>query len=163
MLNDKTLFGNINNLDINPNNPFGKYKSQGNLLSTVNSGMRYQKAYKTMVQDKENDFLLPIIFACDKTQVTNLSKATSWPLLFTTSILNQEMRNKLNAWCLLGYIPNSTTYTSPKQEQQFSIDLKYTRLHQMLKQYWHLMLNFKRESFESHISYIWKLYKEVKT
>ena len=37
LLNNKTLFGNINNLDINPNNPFGKYKSQGNIPSTVNS------------------------------------------------------------------------------------------------------------------------------
>ena len=80
LLNDKILFGNIENLDINLNDPFGKYKPPGNILSTVNSGMRYQQAYKTMIEDKENDFLLPIIFACDETQITNLSKATSWPL-----------------------------------------------------------------------------------
>ena len=94
LLNDKTLFGNIENLDINPTNPFGKYKSPNNILSAVNSGMQYEHAYKTMIKDKENDFLLPIIFACDETQVTNQGKATSCPLLFTTSILNQEMRNK---------------------------------------------------------------------
>ena len=39
LLNDKELFGDINNLDINPDNPFGYYKAPDNVLSTVNSGM----------------------------------------------------------------------------------------------------------------------------
>ena len=74
LLNDKTLFGNIENLDINPNNPFGKYKSPGNILSTINSGMRYQQAYKTIIQDKEKDFLLPIILHVMKPRLQILVK-----------------------------------------------------------------------------------------
>ena len=42
LLQDKSLFGNIQNLDVNPDNPFGKYKAKNNYLSTVNSGNRYQ-------------------------------------------------------------------------------------------------------------------------
>ena len=90
LLNDKELFGDINNLDINPDNPFGYYKAPDNVLSTVNSGMRYQEAYKTMIKDPESVVLIPIIFACDETKVGSLGKATSWPLMFTTSILNQK-------------------------------------------------------------------------
>ena len=41
LLNDKSLFGDINNLDINLDDPFRCYKAPGNVLSTVNSGMCY--------------------------------------------------------------------------------------------------------------------------
>jgi hypothetical protein len=36
-------------------------------LTTVNSGAWSQKAYKNLIQDPANDFLLPICFAWDKT------------------------------------------------------------------------------------------------
>ena len=77
LLNDKELLGDINNLDINPDNPFGRYKALDNVLSTVNSGMQYQEAYKTMIKDPESEVLIPIIFACDETKVGSLGKATS--------------------------------------------------------------------------------------
>ena len=54
--------------------------------------MRYKLAYETCVKNPENDFLVPIIFVCDETKVSNQDKASCWPLLFTTSILNQEMK-----------------------------------------------------------------------
>ena len=41
LLKDKTLFGDLQNLDVNPDDPFGKYKDKNNYLSTVNSGNRY--------------------------------------------------------------------------------------------------------------------------
>ena len=46
LLKDRTLFGDLQNLNVNPDNPFGKYKAKNNYLSTVNSGNRYQRAYK---------------------------------------------------------------------------------------------------------------------
>ena len=53
LLNDKTLFGNIENLDIDPQNTFGPYKTPDNILSAVNSGMRYRNAYKIMIKTRE--------------------------------------------------------------------------------------------------------------
>ena len=116
LLNDKMLFGNIENLDIDPQNPFGPYKAPDDILSAVNSGMRYRNAYKLMIKKTEKEFLLPIIFACDETQVSKLGKTTAWPLYFSTSILNQSMRNKPIAWRPLGYIPNLKLLTSANQE-----------------------------------------------
>ena len=104
LLNDPFLFGNIDNLDVNRSDPFAKYKTHNSVLSTVNSGTRYKLAYKTWVTCPDSDFLLPIIFACNKTKISNQGKAACWPLLFTTSILNQEMRNLPAAWRPLGYI-----------------------------------------------------------
>ena len=41
LLNDKSLFGSMENVDVSQNNPFGKYQSPNKILSTVNSGNRY--------------------------------------------------------------------------------------------------------------------------
>ena len=133
LLHDKSLFGSFQNLDINPKNPFGKYESEKKILSTVNSGHRYNLAYKTMINSPDTQFLMPIIFACDETKVSSQGKASCWPLIFTTSILNQEMRNKPSAWRPLGYIPDLSMTTSGNQEKQFGVHLKYNRLHQLLR------------------------------
>ena len=46
LLNDRTLFGDLQNLDVSPDGPFGPCKAKNDYLSTVNSGNRYQKAYE---------------------------------------------------------------------------------------------------------------------
>ena len=132
LLQDKSLFGNLDNLDVNPDDPFGKYKAKNNYLSTVNSGNRYQRAYKNMIKSPDTEFLIPIIFACDETKVSNQGKTSSCPLLFTINILNQTMRNKPSAWCLLGYIPDLKLNTSINEEKQFKVELKSIRLHEAL-------------------------------
>ena len=56
LLSDSDLGSDLSNLDVNPNNPFGKYESEGNYLTTVNSGTWYQMAYKNLIKDPEKDF-----------------------------------------------------------------------------------------------------------
>ena len=62
------------------------------------------------------------------------------------------MRNKPTAWHLLGYIPNLKAYTSPRQEQQFSTDLKYTRVHQILKTILASYVKFQKEDHMNPIT-----------
>ena len=100
LLKDESLFGDISNLDVNPKKVFGRYRNNSKLLSTA--GLIYDMAYKTLIEDKENDFLLPFIFACDETKLFSIGKTSCWPLMFTTTILNQEMRNKSIKWRQLG-------------------------------------------------------------
>ena len=104
LLFDSNLFNNIDNLDINPKNPFGKYKTNHCKLSTINSGQRYHEAYMKMVKDPLNDFLMPIIFCCDETKIVQMGKTSCWPLMFTTTILNQACQNTSQAWKPLGYV-----------------------------------------------------------
>jgi hypothetical protein len=66
LVSDQALFGNLDNLDVNDDNPFGKYVSPNGLLSTVNSGQWYNSAYQHEVNDPTKDFVMPIIFACDE-------------------------------------------------------------------------------------------------
>ena len=70
LLKDRNLFSDLHNLDVNPNNPFGKYKAKNDYLSTVNSGNRYQNAYKEMITSPDTEMLIPIIFAYDGTKVS---------------------------------------------------------------------------------------------
>ena len=46
LLMDRIIFGDLQNLDVNPDDPFGSYKAKDNYLSTINSGNRYQNTYE---------------------------------------------------------------------------------------------------------------------
>ena len=56
-----------------------------------------------------------------------------WPLMFTTTILNQACRNKPEAWKPLGYIYDLGLVMSQAEEKQLGNDLKYTRLHRVFE------------------------------
>ncbi len=130
---DRALFGTLHNLDVNINDPFGKYVPTNGLLSTTNSGQWYNQAYHHEVKDPATDFLMPIIMACDETNLRKGGKASSWPLLFTTSILNQKMRNLPIAWRTLGYINNLSYIQSAAEAQTQTKELKAERLHAIFK------------------------------
>jgi hypothetical protein len=87
ILTDPALAGHLDNLDINPTDPFAKYAPPSGRLSTVNSGAINNLAYKNCCK-KPNNFLVGTIFACDETNLQKGSKAGSWPLclLFLFSI-----------------------------------------------------------------------------
>ena len=67
LVSDRALFGNMDNLDVSVDDPFGKYVPPSGLLSSVNSGQWYNSAYRHEVKDPAKDFMMPIIFACDET------------------------------------------------------------------------------------------------
>ena len=62
LLRDPKLVLDLSNLDMNPNNPFGKYyyESKGDYLTTVSAGAWYQMTYKLFIKDLAKYFLLPI-------------------------------------------------------------------------------------------------------
>jgi hypothetical protein len=63
LISDQVLFGNLDNLDVNVDDPFGKYVPPNGLLSTVDSGQWYSPAYRHEVKDPSKDFMMPISFA----------------------------------------------------------------------------------------------------
>jgi hypothetical protein len=93
----------------------------------------YNLAYRHEVKDPSKDFLMPIIFACDETHLRKGGKAASWPLLFTTSILNQKMRNLPIAWRTLGYINDLSLIQSSTEDKNLSKEVKAQRLHAIFK------------------------------
>ena len=104
LLMDSHLISDINNFDVDVQNPFSKYTNEDKRLSVVNSGSWYNNAYNHCITDPSSEMLVPICFACDKTQIKKSGKASCWPLLFSTTLFNQNIRNKSIAWRPLGYI-----------------------------------------------------------
>ena len=129
LLTDKKLFGNLGNLDVNQSNPFAKYNSRNKKISCSNGATWYKNAWEKICTDPK-DFLVPIIFACDE---TNMGRCGACPLLFTTSLLNQKCRNKADAWRPLGFIYDLSLLKSNKQQSKMSGDLKAHRLHTVYK------------------------------
>jgi hypothetical protein len=131
---DRALFGNLDNLDVNVDDPYGKYVPPNGLLLTVNLGQWYNSAYRHEVKDPSKDFMMPIIFACNETHLRKGGKASSWPLLFTTSILNQKTRNLPIVWrTLLGYINDLSLLQSTAEDTNLSQEVKAERLNAIFK------------------------------
>jgi hypothetical protein len=129
LLSHPDLTGTLDNLDVNPVDPFGKYVSPDGNIGPVNSAGWYKKAYQTCVKDPSTDLLVPICFACDEAKLTGGSTAGCWPLMFSTTLFNQKLRNQPLAWRPLGYIYDLTIDESNSMREGQSIHLKYQRLH----------------------------------
>jgi len=133
LLTDPDLVGDITNLDVNPANPFGMYQSPNNMLTCVNSGQWYRKAYRKLVKDPSTDFLCPIIMASDEAKLSQGGNAGAWPLNFTLSIFNQSLRNLPFAWRPLGYIYDLSIIESQAERAAQTKTIKYERLHAMFR------------------------------
>jgi hypothetical protein len=86
------ILNKLENLVVDPNDRFGKYKSPDGRLGEVNSGYWYDLAYQTLVKDPEEDFLCPIIFTMNKTVISEMGGLSVYVILFTTSLFNREVR-----------------------------------------------------------------------
>jgi len=125
---------NINqeeNLVVNEKDWFAKYESPNGKLGEVNNRSWYNNAYNTMVKDVNKDFLLPIIFAMDKTTISSTARMSVYAVMFTTTIFNCTTRNKLQAWRPLGYIPIEKNFYSSAQWSRMGKDLKAKRENQL--------------------------------
>lgn len=89
LLNDPEL-NQLENFVINPEDPFGKYKSPDGRLDEINSGAFYEKAYQTMCTEP-NDFLCPLIFTTDKTTLSNNANLHAHPFMMSTALFKSAV------------------------------------------------------------------------
>jgi hypothetical protein len=85
------LLNKLENLVVNPRDRFAKYNAPNGLLGEVNSGAWYDTAYTKLVKDPNKDFLCPIIFAMDKTVISEMAGLHVFVILFTSSVFNREV------------------------------------------------------------------------
>ncbi len=82
------VLNKLENLVVNPHDRFAKYKAPNGRLGKVNSGAWYNMAYLNLVKDPDKDFLCPIIFAMDKTVLSEMSGLSVFVIQFTTTVFN---------------------------------------------------------------------------
>jgi hypothetical protein len=87
LLSDPLFVSDLCNLDVNPDDAFGKYQPKDGLLSMVNSGAWYQQVYTNIVKDPSKAFLLPICFAELPRPAKPPADHYSFPLLYSTKTL----------------------------------------------------------------------------
>ncbi len=145
------MLNKLENLVINPDDPYGRCPGQG--LGEVNTAQWYQDTYDRMILNPGKDFLCPIIFAMDKTVISEISHLSVNVILFSTTLFNQEVstierdflpslclhslcfvpqtlqtRNKSIAWRPLAYIPDQDLHYSIQQRKKTPAAVKQIRL-----------------------------------
>ena len=114
---------------MNADDCFGKYKSKDDMLNCVNSVNCYANTYQYHCT-KSNDFLLRIIFSFDKSALSN-GRIPIALLKFTTTLLNQNCRNKASTWRYLGFINDFSSFQSAVKRMSLSAEEKYHLNHQL--------------------------------
>jgi hypothetical protein len=112
------IFGNTNYL-VNKTVPFGKHHgpTDGSDQELLDSYW-YCKTYDEWISDPETKFLFPIEMYVDKTGKTaGLQSYCGEPMTWSTSLLNQSIRQSDEAWRVMGYIPDLEVSSSTKKKK----------------------------------------------
>ncbi len=106
LLGDNDIFGDIENLVVNPTNHWHPYDPSNNKLDKVLDGSWYQQTIQRIMTDPESEMILPIIMYLDKTGIDAYQRYGLEPLTFTTAVINRKTRNQTKSWRPLGFIPD---------------------------------------------------------
>jgi hypothetical protein len=89
LLNDPDL-NQLDNIVINPENPFGKYNPPDGRLDEINSGAFYRTAFESMCTTSK-DFLCPLIFTTDKTTLSNNANLHAHPFMMSKALFKSHV------------------------------------------------------------------------
>jgi hypothetical protein len=108
---DLTEFQDMDNLVVNDAEEgiktiFEKYVARDEeALLEVHSGKWYSETYHHLVVNPCKDWLFPLILYIDKTGTDAMQWFPLEPLMFTTSVLRRQIRERSSAWRHLGFVP----------------------------------------------------------
>ena len=135
LLADEELFCNLDNLAVDPDNPFGRCP-RNQPLGEVLTGSWYQEAYDNMLinhgiggiegngKDSANNlplFMMPIIIYLDKTGTSVMQRHGLEPVMVTTPILKEKIRNiTKKSWRHLGFIPDMDQKSRASKQRERS-------------------------------------------
>jgi hypothetical protein len=131
LLCEPSLVSDMAGLDVNPDNPFSKYES--NHLSCFNSGQWYHDAYDHIITDPNTELFVPIILAIDEAALNNSGRHTCCPVMMTTSLFGQSLRNRSTSWRPLGFVFDMLAIESKAEQSVQSTDLKHSRAHALYR------------------------------
>jgi len=134
LLKDRNLFGDINNLVVNPDDPFGVMRQETTatqtgdkafLLNDSDAGSLMRDMHTELKYDPDKgDLIVPLVFYMDQTGTTSNMRWGVEPLLFAVSWLKRSMRNKRDgrAWRVLGYMPDFLRSKAAKAQSSQTAD-----------------------------------------
>jgi hypothetical protein len=149
------------NLVINPNNPFLRYIPPDGCLKEALSGLWYNNAWDHMELHTNCNFMIPIVFYIDKTQISIAGKKI-YPVQMSLSIFTEESRRTSRAWPPLGYVANEEFFFSNPEIQANTPNTKNQHLHrQLLKQYFNHFIRHKNQTLFLTFLFAWSMFPNV--
>ena len=114
-LENREIFGDLNNLNVNADDPFLPYEPS--ILDSSMAGELYAKTWKDRDLEPGRDFVLPMSIYLDKSPVDKLGRFGVEPVLYTFLILKRHLRNNPDNWPVLGYVPDLEQKSSARKIQ----------------------------------------------
>ena len=90
---DDPVLNRDENLVINPDDPFQRYRDPDGLLRECLSGSWYNHAWDEMENDGLCDFMIPIILYIDKTQLSISGKLSIFPVQMSLGIFTEKVNS----------------------------------------------------------------------
>lgn len=121
LLGDTSIFGDLDNLVVNKDNPFMPYRNTSQISDELLDGTWWTDTLarlKLHAMDPfidEVEFILPIIFYVDKTGYTLNQRFSLEPFIMTTAIIRKFLRNHPKAWRPVGFIPDLESKSSAEK------------------------------------------------
>ena len=108
-------FSIMDNLDVDPNDPFGDPDLNRNRLTEMHDGRWFRETYKqflSSVEDPKQYLFTDLAIYADKTGTDRIEKNSLEPVVAFCPLLKKKVRENTNSHFILGFIPNLTTSSS---------------------------------------------------
>jgi predicted RNase H-like HicB family nuclease len=143
LLNDFSLFGNIDNLCVNETTE-DRFKlfcpTDKDILVEVLGANWYKRTGQFLSKD-QTEFLMPLIFYADKTGTDVNQRYSLEPWLFTLALFRRSVRENPDAWRYLGFIPDLHTIATKGMTPEEKMDLYHRVLEAILEEVLELQQN----------------------
>ena len=124
LLEDRGIFGNLDNLVVRRDDPFYPYANTTGNLDEILDGSWYEDTVIEMIEEEGMDihteFFLPIVIYLDKTGIDNNQRYALEPVLFTFAFIRRHIRRTNRANRILGFVPDLELKSSAVKEVQRS-------------------------------------------
>lgn len=124
LLGDREIFGNLDNLVVNENDPFAPYENpHPNHQDEFLDGTWYRDTIRRLSTsceypfDAELEFLVPLVVYLDKTGTDAIQRYPLEPVSFTTALIRRKLRNHDRAWRYAGLIPDLESKSKAEKDR----------------------------------------------
>jgi hypothetical protein len=115
------VFSDLNNLSVDPQDPWGCYSTNGVTLKDAHDGTCYRTSFDQFFQstpNPENYCFSPLMGYIDKTGTDGIEKNSLEPWMWISTCIRQGKREDSRSWFPGGFVPNLTMISAASRRGQ---------------------------------------------
>jgi Plavaka transposase len=110
------LLNKDENFMFHNNDPFSPPPNPCNYVGDLNTSLGYKATHETLIQNPNEDVLLPCILSMDKTQCDTYGRLSMEPITISYGLMKRQIRNSPLAMRVLGYINHEPLHAKDSNE-----------------------------------------------